>query len=126
MMRLVGTLFALSMAAAGAAFAQEAPPQNKGGEAVVGKQQGMKMAQAQCQTLWSKANPANKPKISAGQAQPFIADVMAANSNKDGAIDQKEFMAACDNGLMKDPATANTGSSSGTEGAAGPAKPASE
>ena len=125
MKKLVGSLLFLSMTAGvvstGAAFAQDS------GGAVVGKQAGIKMAQDQCKTAWSKANPANKPKISAGQAQPFIADVKAANTNSDGAIDQAEFTAACDKGLMKDPATANMGSSSGTEGAAGaPPKPAAQ
>lgn len=124
MRRVLGSLLFLSVTAFGA-FAQEAPAQNKGGEAVLGAEQGVKVAQDQCQTLWSKANPAKKPKISAGQAQPFISDVKAANPDGDGTIEQNEFMAACDKGLIKSSAvsgSSSTGSSSGAEGAAGPPK----
>lgn len=113
MKRVIGTLMFLSLASAGALAQAE-------GGVKIGKQQGVKLAQAECQAAWEKANPGKKEKISAGQAQPFIADVVAANSNKDGTIDQSEFMAACDKGLMKAPGSATTGSSSGTEGV-GPA-----
>jgi hypothetical protein len=119
MVRLIGSLLLVCGTAAGA-MAED-------GSVTVGKAKGVKVAQDQCQTLWAKANPAKKPKISAGQAQPFIADVMAANTNGDAAIDQAEFMAACDKGLIKESASAgggnaSTGSSSGAEGA-GPANP---
>ncbi len=129
MKRLIGSLAVLSLTAFGA-MAQEAKQE---GAVVVGKQAGVKVDQEQCKALWTKANPTNKPKISAGQAQPFISDVMAANTNKDGAIDQKEFMAACDKGIMKDQANANSGGSANTgagtgaegSGAAAPAAPPS-
>lgn len=120
MKRLIGTLLFLSVTTAGA-MAQQAPAQNKGGEVVVGTEQGVKVAQDQCKTLWGRANPANKPKISAGQAQPFISDVKAANPDGDGTIEQNEFMAACDKGLIKSSAVSggsSTGSSSGAEGSA--------
>jgi hypothetical protein len=124
MKRLIGTLLVLTVTTAGA-LAQEAPAQNKGGEVVLGKEQGVKLAQDQCQALWLKANPAKKPKISAGQAQPFISDVKAANPDGDGTIEQNEFMAACDKGLIKSSAvsgSSSTGSSSGAEGSAAPPK----
>lgn len=89
---------------------------------MIGKQEGIKLAKAECEVTWAKANPGNKDKISAGRASPFIADIKAANTNSDGWIDQSEFLAACDKGLMKDPASASTGSSAGTSGA-GPAAP---
>jgi hypothetical protein len=118
MQRVIGVLLFLSFTTT-AALAQEQ------GGAVIGKQQGVKLAQAECQAAWEKANPGKKDKISAGQAQPFIADMMAANTNKDGSIDQSEFMAACDKGLMKAPGSATTGSSSGAEGAGPTAAPPS-
>lgn len=118
MKRIIGSLMFLSLASAGA-VAQDAAAPDKGGAVVVGKQQGVKLAKGECEAAWTKANPGKKEKISAGQAQPFLSDVMAANANKDGAIDQSEFMAACDKGLMKDP-SASTGASTGAEGA-GPA-----
>ncbi|MCC7253674.1 hypothetical protein [Hyphomicrobium sp.] len=124
MKRVIGSLLFLSLATA-SALAQD--PQGKG-EAVIGKQEGVKMAEVECQAAWEKANPSKKDKISAGQAQPFIADIAAANTNSDGSIDQSEFMAACDKGLMKAadsmkaPGSATTGSGAGTEGV-GPADP---
>jgi len=120
MKRVIGSFFVLSLAS-GVAFAQDTPPAAGEGTVKVGKQQGMKLAQAECAAAWAKANPGGKEKISAGRAQPFISDVMAANTNKDGSIDQAEFKAACDAGLMKTPGSATTGSSAGTEGA-GPAQ----
>ena len=115
MHRLIGSLLVLSISAGGA-FAQSE------GTAIVGKPDvGVKLAQDQCQALWAKANPTKAPKISSGQAQPFITDIKAANSNGDASIDQSEFMSACDKGLMKG-SSASTGSGSGTEGV-GPTKP---
>ena len=129
MKRVIGSLLFLSLASAGA-IAQDAGAQDKGGGAVIGKQQGVKMEKADCDAAWAKANPSKKEKISAGQAQPFIADVMAANANKDGAIDQAEFTAACDKGLMKAAGSmkaplpgASTGGSTGTEGSGPTATP---
>ncbi|HEX2839848.1 hypothetical protein [Hyphomicrobium sp.] len=117
--RLFGSLLLLSVTAVGALAAEE-------GSVTIGKAQGVKVAHDQCQSLWEKANPAKKPRISAGQAQPFIADVKAANTNGDAAIDQNEFMAACDKGLIKQSAStggsATTGGSTGTEGAASTSK----
>jgi hypothetical protein len=114
MKRVIGCIMFVSLASAGA-LAQE-------GGVVIGKQKGVKLAQAECQAAWTKANPSKKDKISAGQAQPYIADVIAANSNGDGSIDQSEFMAACDKGLMKPNGSAATGGSTGAEGtgSAGP------
>jgi len=120
MSRVLGSILLVSLAA-GTAFAQAEPE----GAVKVGKPPaGMKLAKAECEALWNKANPSNKPKISAGQAQPFISDMKAANANADGAIDQSEFLAACDKGLIKDQ-TASTGASSGTEGAGPAAAPTS-
>lgn len=128
MKRVIGSLLFLSLASAGA-IAQDAGAQDKGGEAVIGKQQGVKMEKADCDAAWAKANPSKKDKISAGQAQPFISDLMSANSNGDGAIDQSEFAAACDKRLMKSamkapaPGSATTGGSTGTEGSGPTATP---
>jgi hypothetical protein len=109
----IASLIFLSIASAGAAAQEQ-------GAVTIGKQQGVKLAQAECQAAWAKANPGKKDKISAGQAIPFIADIKAANGNGDGFIDQAEFTAACEKGLMKDNTSASTGASSGTAGAAAP------
>lgn len=123
-MRVLASLMILSMTAAGA-FAE--PEKSAEGSVKIGKPAGVKLAKAECEAAWKKANPSNKPTIGAGQAIAFVADVKAANTNGDAGIDQSEFMAACDKGLMKDANAASTGSAStgagaGTEGA-GPAAP---
>jgi hypothetical protein len=110
---LIGSLAVLSVA--GGAFAQTE------GSVTVGKPAaGVKLAQDQCQALWTKANPTNAPKISSGQAQPFITDIKAVNANSDGSIDQAEFKAACDKGLIKSASSgggsASSGSGAGTSG----------
>ena len=116
MSRVLGSILLVSLAA-GSAFAQSE------GSVTVGKAPaGVKLAKAECEALWTKANPSKKPKISAGQAGPFITDLKSANANGDGAIDQSEFMAACDTGLIKDQ-SASTGAGSGTEGAGSSAAP---
>ena len=99
------------------------------GSVKIGKPAGVKLAKAECEAAWKKANPSNKPTIGAGQAIPFVVDVKAANSNGDAGIDQIEFLAACDKGLMKDANAASTGGAStgagaGTEGAGPAAAPA--
>lgn len=117
MSRVLGSMLILSLAA-GSAWAQA---EKSEGAVTVGKAPaGVKLAKAECEALWTKANPSKKPKISAGQAVPFISDLKAANANADAAIDQSEFLAACDKGLIKDQ-SASTGAGSGTEGAAPPA-----
>lgn len=118
MKRAIVSVVCLALSS-GLALAQDAPPPAGEGSVKVGKQAGVKLSQAECDAAWAKANPGGKDKISAGQAGPYLADVMAANTNKDGSIDQSEFKAACDKGLMKG-GSASTGSSSGTEGS-GPA-----
>lgn len=75
-------------------------------------QEKMKMSEAQCESIWHKANPGNKAKISESEAKAYISDINAVNKDKDGTIERAEFMRACDMGLVK--STATTGGSSGT------------
>ena len=125
-MRVLASLMILSMTAAGA-FAQA--EKSAEGSVKIGKPAGVKLAKAECEAAWKKANPSNKPTIGPGQAIPFVVDAKAVNSNGDAGIDQKEFLAASDKGLMKDANAASTGSAStgagaGTEGAGSAAPPA--
>jgi hypothetical protein len=126
-MRILASLMILSMTTAGA-FAQA--EKSAEGAVKIGKPAGVKLAKAECEAAWKKANPANKPTIGAGQAIAFVTDTKAVNANGDAGIDQKEFMAACDKGLMKDAnaaSTSSTGAGAGTEGkgpAATPPAPA--
>jgi hypothetical protein len=62
---------------------------------------GPQLSQAECDTLWNQANPSGAASITQAQAQPYITDFKAANPDRDSSLDQKEFSAACKNGLVK-------------------------
>lgn len=76
--------------------------------------EGQKVSQAECETLWLKANPTNAEKLSESAAQAYIADVKAVNPDGDNTIERDEFANACAQGLIK--SSAATGASAGTEG----------
>lgn len=76
-----------------------------------------KLSQAECESLWSQANPSNAATISQSQAQPFVTDFKAANPDGDGTLDKNEFSKACSMGLVK--SSASTGASSGSSGSGG-------
>src|SRR6202790_4684356 len=61
---------------------------------------GTQLSQAEGDTLWNQANPKGAPTITQAQAQPYVTDFKAANSNGDSSLDQKEFSAACKSGLV--------------------------
>ena len=70
-----------------------------------------KLTQVECDTLWNQANPSGAATITQAQAQPYVTDFKAANLDGDSTLDQKEFAAACKNGLVK-----GTGSSGAATG----------
>jgi hypothetical protein len=72
---------------------------------------GAQLSQAECDTLWSQANPSGAATITKSQALAFVTDFKAADPNGDGSLDQKEFSAACKSGLVK-----GTGSSGAATG----------
>jgi len=72
---------------------------------------GTQLSQAECDTLWNQANPSGAATITQAQAQPYVTDFKAANTNGDNSLSQKEFSAACKNGLVK-----GTGSSGAATG----------
>jgi hypothetical protein len=75
---------------------------------------GTQLSQAECDTLWNQANPKGAPTITQAQAQPYVTDFKAANSNGDSSLDQKEFSAACKSGLVK--GSGSSGAASGDPG----------
>ena len=75
---------------------------------------GKKLSQAECDSLWSQANPSGATTISAAQAQPYVSDFKAANPDNDGSLDAKEFRKACSSGLVA--GTGSSGASSGSSG----------
>jgi hypothetical protein len=73
------------------------------------------MSQAECQALWSKANPgAAAGSLSQTQAQPYVTSFSQVDTNKDGQLSQTEFMTGCQAGHVRD--TATTGAGSGATG----------
>ena len=75
---------------------------------------GAQLSQAECDTLWNQANPSGAATITQAQAQPYVTDFKAANTNGDSSLSQKEFSAACKNGLVK--GTGSSGAASGETG----------
>lgn len=73
----------------------------------------MKMSQSECTNLWQQAKGSSAG-LTATQAAPFIADFKAANPDGDATIDQNEWLAACNKGLVK--SASSSGASTGTSG----------
>ena len=69
-----------------------------------------KMTQAQCDAVWMKADSTKIGSVSSAQAQTFVTDFKAADTNNDGKLTKAEFTAACTKGLVHE-ASASTGSS---------------
>ena len=72
---------------------------------------GAQLSQAECDSLWIQANPSGAASITKSQAQPYVTDFKAADPNRDGSLDQNEFLAACKSGLVK--GTASNGAATG-------------
>ena len=80
---------------------------------------GVQLSQSECTSLWDKASAGSKT-LTQAQAKPYISDFSAVNADNDGSIDQNEFMAACNKGLVH--SSSASGASSGTSGKANPAE----
>jgi len=78
----------------------------------------MRMSEAECQAVWSHADASHAGSLTQAQAQPYISDFKAADTNNDGKLTSSEFLAACSKGLVHSSAT--TGSGSGTTGTGRP------
>lgn len=75
---------------------------------------GEKLAQAECDALWMKAG-ATDGKLSESAASAYVTDFKAVNPDGDTTLEQDEFRAACEKGMIK--SSASTGASEGTSGA---------
>ena len=64
--------------------------------------------------LWQQANPGNASGLSEAQSKAYVADFKAANPDGDMTIDQNEWMAACNKGLVK--SSSSSGASTGASG----------
>jgi hypothetical protein len=91
------------------ALAQTAKPANPSSAAG-----GTKLSQSECTNLWQQANKSGGAGLTQTQAAPFVSDFKSANPDGDTTIDQNEWMAACNKGLVK--SSSASGSSSGSSG----------
>lgn len=107
-MKYAVAAFAAAMLSAGAVSAQTTSPSAT-------KPSSTQLSASECTSLWQKANAANAKGVTEMQAKPYVTDFKAANPDGDTTIDQNEWMAACNKGLVK--ASAASGASSGTSGA---------
>ncbi len=102
---------ALFVSGAGIALAQQSP--SAGGAAAP----SIKMTAAECQGIWQKADASKAGSLTSSQAQPYVSNFKAVDSNADGKLSSAEFLAGCDKGLVH--GSGSTGSSSGASGAGG-------
>jgi hypothetical protein len=90
-------------------------------QGTTGQQSGapgtMKMTQAECESMWNRADSARSGSLSQAQAQSHVTDFSAVDANRDGNLSQGEFLAACDQGLVR--SSASMGSGSGAGGSTG-------
>ncbi len=110
MTRVVTTASAIVIAMAASAFARGTTAQQSGGT--------MKMTQAECASMWNRADSARAGSLSQVQAQSHVTNFSAVDSNSDGNVSQAEFLAACDKGLVHSSASLGSGAGTGS-GSAG-------
>jgi hypothetical protein len=101
---IIAAVAAVSLGSTGAS-AQTATPSNS--------PNNMKLSQSECTALWQQAKGTSAGLTSA-QASPYVSDFKAANPDGDATIDQNEWLAACNKGLVK--SSSSSGASSGTSG----------
>lgn len=77
-----------------------------------GAKNSTNVTNAECNVLWSKANPTGAAKIPEADAAEFITDIKAVNTDGDNTIEQDEFQAACSKSLIKSSALTSQARSS--------------
>lgn len=96
---------ALALAASASSFAQGTTGQPSG---------AMKMTQTECESVWNRADSAKIGSLPQSQAQPYVTNFSAVDTNSDGNLSRAEFLAGCDKGLVQ--SSAATGGGTGTSG----------
>ena len=114
--------YAIAAFAAAALLAGGAVAQDKNAAGSSSGSSSMKMTSAECNTLWQQAHgsSAGSMGLTEAQAKNFVTDFKAANPDGDSTIDQNEWTAACNKGLVK--SSSSTGSSTGTSGSSSKTK----
>jgi hypothetical protein len=73
---------------------------------------GKMLNEAECNSLWSKANPQMSDKVPESAMTNYLTDVKAVNPDGDGTIEMAEFKKACADGMIKSAAGAAPASGS--------------
>jgi uncharacterized membrane protein YgcG len=101
----------LAMAASASSFAQGTTAQQPGAAGT------MKMTQAECESMWNRADSARSGSLSQTQAQSHVTNFSTVDTDSDGKLSRAEFLAGCDKGLVQ--SSASTGGGTGSGGSSG-------
>lgn len=109
--------FALSAIAGAAAFA--------------GIASAATMSPSDCQQVWKSLDASGSGSVTMSQAQPYVTDFKAIDTNSDGKLSASEFTAGCSKGLVHSTASSGaasgaSGSTSGTDSSGSMSKPSSK
>jgi hypothetical protein len=101
----------LALAASASAFAQGTTGQQSSTSGT------MKMTQAECESMWNRADSERSGSLSQTQAQSYITDFSAVDTNNDKNLSRSEFLAGCDKGLVHSSASMGGGTGTGSDNA---------
>lgn len=85
-----------------------------GASAGVAGKSDMKMTKADCDVMWKQADSSSSGSLSASQAQSYVGDFKAIDSDADGKLSSAEFLKGCESGSLK--SGASTGANPGASG----------
>jgi hypothetical protein len=110
---------AVIMGFAGGAFAQTSTSPSTSPGASSSSSGSMQMSSAQCESLWNQVagSSGSSGSLTQSQAQPYVTNFSAVDTNNDGKIEHNEWSAACSKGLIH--SSASTGAGTGTTGTTG-------
>lgn len=103
MKHVIVACLAISCGTATAAFAQSADSKAP-----------VKLSASECTNLWQQAGGSSSKGLSQSQSAAYVKDFKAANPDGDTTIDQNEWLAACNKGLIHN--SSSSGASSGSSG----------
>jgi hypothetical protein len=110
MLATTASAIVLALAASASSFAQGTTGQQSGTSGT------MKMTQAECESMWNRADSARSGSLSQSQAQSYVTNFSAVDTNSDSNLSRSEFLAGCDKGLVQSSASTGTGTGSAGTG----------
>lgn len=82
---------------------------------LAGMAHAAQMNAAECQAVWKKVDAGGSESVTQTQAQPYVTDFKAVDTNADGKLSSSEFNSACAKGLVQ--SSASSGAATGASGA---------